>query len=147
MKKVMLSTLVLLTCFIAGPRPAFADSLLDQFYVGFVGNAKFAIESTTDGRSHGEFLDNFVEIGKLNDAHVAALDFGVLGDFLPDNQQFKSADWTTGAKLHLSPIIKSYVKLPAGWEFINALELDARASYNWTEHHPYYGICAAYPWK
>lgn len=127
--------------------PAKADSLLDQFYMGFVGNAKFAIESTTDGNSHGEFLDNFIEIGNIKGAHLLAVDAGVLGTFLPDNQQFKAADWTTGGKLHLAPIIKNYVNLPAGWEFLGTLEIDARASYNWTDHHDSFGLCAAYPFK
>ena len=143
----MRSAIVLMTLFLLLPMKVKADSLVDQFYSGFVGNAKFAIESTSDGRSHGEFLDNFIEIGQLRGDHLAAIDFGVLGDFLPDSQQFRAADWTTGAKLHLAPIIKSYVSLPAGWDFLGTLEIDIRGSYNWTEHHPFYGIVAAYPFK
>ncbi len=123
------------------------DSILNQFYAGFVGNAKFAIESTTDGTSHGEFLDNFLEIGQLKGEHIAALDFGVLGTFLPNSQEFKAADWTTGAKIHLAPIIKNYVHLPAQYQFIGTLEIDARASYDWRVKHPFYGLVAAYPFK
>ena len=124
-----------------------ADTLLDQFYFGFVGNAKFAYETTTDGVSHGEFLDNVVEIGQLKGEHLAALDFGVLGDFLPDTNEFQAAKWTTGGKIHVAPLIKNYVSLPDGWAFLRTLEIDARGSYNWTERHPKWGLVAAYPFR
>ena len=124
-----------------------AESLLDQFYFGFVGHAKFAIESTTEGTSKPEFLDNFVEIGKVNGDHIAALDFGVGGTILPDTAQYRSAEWSTGGKIHLAPLIRAYVNLPEQWSFLRTLEIDARASYNWTEHHPFYGLVAAYAFK
>jgi hypothetical protein len=146
MKKTLFILLGLML--LVGPRPAFADSLLDQIYMGFAGNAKFAIESNTTGGTTPEFLDNFVEIGNLyGGGHILALDIGLLGTILPDSQHFQSADWTTGGKLHLSPIIKNYVRLPSEWQFLGTLEIDARASYNWTQHHPFFGIVAAYPWK
>lgn len=143
MKKLILVIITML----AIPHGVKADTLLDQFYTGFIGNAKFAIESTTNGTSQPEFLDNFVEIGQLRGDHIAALDAGVLGTILPGSGQVKAADWTTGGKIHLSPLIKSYVHLPAQWSFLGTLEIDARASYNWTQHHPFYGAVMAYPWK
>lgn len=144
MKRYLKVIILLLT---VGPRPAFADSLLDQFYGGFVGNAKFAIESTSDGTAHPEFLDNFFEIGNIKGQHLAAIDAGISGTILPDSAQLRSAEWTTGGKIHLSPLIKNYVKLPDQWQFLNTLEIDARGSYNWTLKHPFWGIVMAYPFK
>ena len=143
MKKLLLIIITML-----GITPgAKADTLLDQFYAGFVGNAKFAIESTTAGVSKPEFLDNFLEIGTLRGDHLFALDAGVGGTILPDSSQFKAAEWTIGGKLHLAPLLKNYVKVPAQWSFLNTLEMDARASYDLTLHHPFYGVVAAYPFK
>lgn len=137
---------VFFLAFVFDPRPAFADgTLLDQFYAGFVGNAKFAIESTTDGGSHPEFLDNFIEIGKVKGDHIAAIDSGIGGTLLPANNQLSAAEWTSGGKLHLAPLIKNYVHLPDQFTFLNTLEIDARGSYNWTLHHPFWGVVMAYP--
>lgn len=146
MKKIMFIALVVM---LAGPmRPAFAEgTLLDQFYAGFVGNAKFAIESTTDGVSRPEFLDNFIEIGQVKGEHIAAIDAGIAGTILPESGQVKAAQWSLGAKLHLAPIIKNYVPVPEQWAFLKTLEIDARGSYDFTLHHPFYGIVCAYPWR
>ena len=122
-------------------------SILDQLYGGFVGRAKLAIESTTNGTTQPEFLVNYLEIGKLQGEHIAAIDAGALGTILPDTGHFDSVDWTLGAKIHLSPIIKAYVKLPAEWEFLGKMEIDARASYNVTQKHPFYGLVAAVPFR
>jgi len=124
-----------------------AESLADQFYAGFVGNAKLAIESTSKGTVQPEFLVNYVEIGNLKGAHLLAVDAGALGEVLPESGKVDSVQWTTGAKLHLAPLIKNFVSLPVGFEFLNTLEIDARGSYNWSEHKPTYGLVAAYPFK
>lgn len=142
MKKLIIAAIVLLMS--TGAR---AESLLDQVYAGFVGRAKLSIESTTKGTLQPEFLVNYVEIGKLNGNYVAAIDSGALGEILPHDGHFSSVDWTTGGKLHLSTLIRSYVKLPPEWEFLGTIELDARASYNWTQRHPTYGIVASVPFK
>ena len=143
MKKMLLAMIVLI-----GPNWAMADgSLVDQLYGGFVGRAKFAVESTTKGTIQPEFLVNYVEIGKVEGNHIAAIDAGALGEVLPDSGHVDSVHWTTGAKIHLRPIFKNYVSLPAEWEFLGNLEIDARASYNWSAHHPTYGLVAAYPFK
>lgn len=139
--------LMIVVALLIGPRIAFADTLLDQFYAGFVGNAKFAYETTTEGVSKPEFLDNFVEIGSINGDHIVALDAGVGGTILPNSSEFRGAEWSLGGKLHLSPIIKNYVRLPEQWAFLNTLEIDARGSYDLTQHHPFWGIVAAYPFK
>jgi len=143
MKKIILAVLFVF----AVPCLSHADSILDRLYGGFVGRAKFAMESTTSGKSQGEFLVNYVEIGKTQDQPIAAIDAGILGTVLPDSGHFQAADFTTGGKLHLSPIIKSFVPLPAEWAFLAELELDARGSYNWREHHPYWGLVAAIPFR
>lgn len=145
MKKLLIPFLIAMFCYI-GPRPAYADPILDQLYGGFVGRAKLSLETTTKGNVQPEFLVNYMEIGQINGAHIAAVDAGALGTVLPSGG-FKSVDWTTGAKLHLSPIIKRYVPLPSEWQFLSEIELDGRASYNWTAHHPFYGIVAAVPFK
>lgn len=124
---------------------AHADSLVDKLYGGFVGRAKFAIESTTKGKTQPEFLVNYVEIGKSKGGHIAAIDAGALGTILPDH--FQSVDWTTGGKVHLSTLLKNYVNLPMEWEFLDNLDIDARASYNWTQRHPFYGVVCAYPFR
>lgn len=142
MKKILIAVVLLV-----GPRIAFADTLVDQFYSGFVGNAKFAIESTTKGTSKPEFLDNFLEIGSIKGEHIAALDAGVGGTILPSSSQFKSAEWTVGAKVHLAPLIKNYVILPEQWSFLKTLEVDARYSYDFTERHGVAALCMAYPFK
>lgn len=148
MKIRTLSLLVLLTLCAFGPRPAYAEgSIVDQLYAGFVGRAKLAIESTTDGTVQPEFLVNYVEIGKVKGEFIAAIDAGALGEVLPESGQVDSVQWTTGGKLHLAPLIKNFVNLPEEWEFLGNIELDARASYNWSGHHPTYGIVAAYPFK
>lgn len=143
MKKILLG--ITLLAGIAGT--AKADSLLDQVYGGFVGRAKFAIESTTKGTTQPEFLVNFVEVGHLGDGHIAALDAGALGTILPSNGHFDGVDWSTGAKLHLGSFIKAFVHVPEGFEFLKNSELDFRASYNWTAHQPFFGLVAAYPFK
>lgn len=140
MKKVILAVVLLLSAGIVK-----ADSLVDQLYGGFVGRAKLSIESTTKGTIQPEFLVNYVEIGMVKGQHIAAIDAGALGTILPAG--FQAVDWTTGAKVHLSPLFKNYVSLPAEWEFLGNVELDARASYNWTQRHPFYGVVVAYPWR
>jgi hypothetical protein len=140
--------LVLALLFLVGPMcPAHADTLVDQFYAGFVGNAKFAIESDTDGRTRPGFHVNYIEIGNLKGGHIAAIDLGLGGTILPETAKFSGAEWSSGGKLHLAPIIKNYVNLPAGAEFLGNLELDFRGSYNWSLHHPFYGIVCAYPFR
>lgn len=141
MKKIILTLLLILM-----PILGHADSLLSQLYGGFVGRAKMAIESTTDGNSHPEFLVNYLEIGQVKGGHIAAIDLGVSGT-LPDSGHIEAADWNVGAKVHLASLIKSYVNLPAEWEFIGNLEIDGRYSYNFREHHPFVGLVAAYPFK
>lgn len=143
MKKLLVAVVLLFGCSTIKAE----ETLLDQFYAGFVGNAKFVYEMTTDGVSKPEFLDNFFEIGKLDGDYIAAIDSGVGGTILPDTAEFSGAEWSTGAKLHLAPFIKSYVNLPEQWAFLRTLEIDARGSYNWTEHHPFWGLCLAYPFK
>lgn len=129
-----------------GPRPAYAEgSLMDQVYAGFVGNAKYAIESTTRGELRPGFHVNYVEVGQLNGGHIAALDASAAGTILED--KFESVKWSVGGKLHLAPFIKNYVRLPVGWEFLNTLEIDGRYSYDFTDRHPYLGIVCAYPFK
>ena len=142
--KRILATLVLLT--VGAGQVRAEGSLLDQLYAGFVGRAKLSIESTTKGTLQPQFLVNYVEIGKLKGQFIAAIDAGVLG-ILPEDGKFQSADWTTGAKLHLAPLLKNYISLPEEWEFLGNMELDARGSYNWTAHHSSYGLCLAYPFK
>lgn len=125
-----------------------ADALLDQLYAGFVGNAKFAIESTTKGVAKPEFLVNYIEVGQSPNGHLAALDAGIGGTILPDNSHFRAAEWSIGGKLHLGTILKGYIKLPHEWQFLNEqLELDLRGSYNFTSSHPFYGIVASVPFK
>ena len=143
MKKLLLAVTVIMGV----AASAKADSLVSQLYGGFVGRAKFAIESTTKGTVQPEFLVNYVEIGKLGGDHIAAIDAGALGTVLPDSGHFDSVDWTAGGKLHLAPFIKQFVHLPAGWEFLDNTEIDARASYNLTQHAPFYGLVMAYPFK
>lgn len=146
MRKIKVASL-LFAALVFGPwRPAAADPILDQLYGGFVGRAKLSLESTTKGTVQPEFLVNYIEIGQLNGSHIAAIDAGALGTVLPSGG-FKSVDWTTGGKIHLSPIIKQYVPLPAEWQFLAELELDARGSYNWTAHQPSYGLVASVPFK
>ena len=122
-------------------------SLIDQFYGGFVGRAKLSIESTTKGTIQPEFLVNYVEIGQIDGKFVAAIDSGALGEVLPETGAVDSVQWTTGAKLHLVPFISKYVRVPAEWSFVKAMEIDARVSYNWSQHGPTYGLVAAYPFK
>lgn len=124
-----------------------AESILDQLYGGFVGHAKFAIESTTRGTVQPEFLVNYVEIGSLKGAHIAAIDAGALGEVLPDSGHVDAVHWTAGGKIHLAPFIKNYINLPAEWEFLGNLEIDARGSYDFTAHRPTWGLVAAYPFK
>ena len=143
MKKLFLFVGLLL----AGASFVHAESLLDQLYGGFVGRAKLAIESTTDGTIQPEWLVNYVEIGKVNGEFIAAIDAGALGEVLPDSGQVNSVQWTTGGKLHLSPLIKAYIPLPLEWEFLGTVELDARVSYNWSGRHPTYGLVAGVPFK
>lgn len=142
MKKVILALAVTFTLL----RPVHADSILDQLYGGFVGRAKLSIESTTKGTVQPEFLVNYIEIGKINGSHIAAVDAGALGTILPDGG-FESVNWTTGFKLHLSPIIKRYVPLPTEWEFLGQIEIDGRFSYNWTERYSQLGLVAAVPFR
>lgn len=142
MKKALI-VVALLLC--AGSVRA-EGSILDQIYAGFVGRAKMAVESTSKGTVQTEFLVNYVELGQLKGEYIAAIDAGVLGT-IPDQGHIQAADWTTGAKIHLAPIFKNFVPLPAEWQFLASLELDARASYNWRQHHPFYGIVAAVPFK
>lgn len=124
-----------------------ADFLTDQIQTAFVGNAKTAIEFTTKGTTQLEFLDNFIEIGNWKGNRIAALDLGVLGTVLPDSGQFQGINWVTGGKIHLSPIFKDHVTFPSEWQFINTLEIDGRASYDWTAHHPHFGISIGYPFR
>ena len=127
---------------------AFADgTILDQFYAGFVGNAKLSFESTSRGEQKPEFLDNFVEIGNLKGDHLAAIDSGVGGTLLPASSQLSAAEWSTGIKIHIAPLIKNFVLLPDQWSFLKNLEIDGRGSYNWTYRHPFYGFVFSYPFK
>lgn len=142
MKKMIFALIMIL----APMCPAHADSILDQLYGGFVGRAKFAVETTTKGTLQPEFLVNYVEIGQINGSHIAAVDAGALGEVLPSGIT-NSVQWTTGGKLHLAPLIKAYVNVPAEWEFLGNIELDARASYNWSQHGDCFGLVAAYPFK
>jgi len=142
MKKMLFALLVMLT---AGQ--AKAESLLDQLYGGFVGRAKFAVESTTDGTVQPEFLVNYVEIGRAKGGYIAAIDAGALGEVLPGSGEVDSVQWTTGGKLHLATLLKAYVNLPSEWEFLGNLEIDGRYSYNWSGHHSTVGLVAAYPFK
>lgn len=145
MKKKMFMLVVVL---LAGPRFAFAQgSLLDQIYAGFVGRAKLSIESTTRGTVQPEFLVNYVEIGKLKGGFIGAIDAGALGEVLPASGNVDSVHWTTGGKLHLAPLFKNYVNLPAEWEFLGNVEIDARGSYDWTGHRATYGLVMSYPFK
>ena len=144
MKRFILGAVLALSLF--SPSIARADgSILDQLYAGFVGRAKLSLESTTRGELRPEFLVNYVEIGKLNGSFIAAVDAGAAGTILED--KFESVQWSTGAKLHLAPMIKAYARLPQEWEFLGNMELDLRGSYDWTEHRPYFGLVAAYPFK
>lgn len=143
MKKILLVIITMLGM----THGAKAETIIDQLYGGFVGRAKFAVESTTKGTIQPEFLVNYVEIGKLKGEYIAAIDAGALGEVLPSSGQVDSVQWTTGGKIHLAPIFKNFVNLPSEWEFLGNLEIDARASYNWSAHGPTYGIVAAYPWK
>lgn len=120
-------------------------SILDQLYMGFVGHAKFAWESNTDGQNRPGFHLNYVEIGKLNGDHLGALDVAADGEILED--QFDAVKWSVGGKLHLSPLIKNFVNLPEAWVFLNTLEIDARASYDFTDEKERYGLVAAYPFR
>ena len=123
-----------------------ANPLMDQITVAFVGNAKLAIEFTSRGEMQYAFLDNFIEIGKLNGSPIVGIDFGILGTQLPSGS-IDAADWSNGIKLHISPFIKNYIKLQPGWEFINNLEIDGRYSYNWTQERPTLGLSIGYPWR
>lgn len=143
MKKMLFGMVV----FLASLNTAKADTLLSQLYGGFVGRAKFAIESTTDGTVQPEFLVNYVEIGQVKGNYIAAIDAGALGEVLQDSGHVDAVQWTTGGKLHLAPLIKAYVHLPQEWIFLGNIELDARGSYNWTGHHATWGLVAAYPFK
>lgn len=122
-------------------------SIADQLYAGFVGSAKFAIESTTEGVAKPEFLSNFIEIGNAHGGHILAVDSGICATILPNSSQLNGAEFTSGVKIHLAPLIRSYVNLPQEWQFLRNLEVDARSSYDWTLHHPFYGLVAAYPFK
>ena len=132
----------------AGIAPlTYANPLVDQIDAAFVGHAKFSTEFVTEGFTQVQFLSNFIEIGHLNGQPVAAIDSGILGNILPNTNQLSAANFTSGAKIHLAPFIKSYITLQPEWQFLNTLEIDARASYNWTLHHPFYGVAIAYPFK
>ncbi len=141
----MKKMIVLLTMLIAGS--AKADWLSDQIDAAFVGHAKAAMEFRTDGKAQAEFLDNFFEIGKFNGSPIAATDLGISGTVLPDSGKLEGLDFTTGAKIHFAPLIKSWITLNSEWQFINNLELDGRASYDWRLHHPFYGFAIGYPFK
>lgn len=143
MKKLLIG-LTLLGSFVGS---TYAGTIMDQVSGAFVGRAKLAYEVTTSGLNQVEFLDNVFEIGNLKGAPLVGVDFGVLGNIVPASGSFSGADFTAGGKLHLSPIIKNYVTLPAEWQFINNLEIDTRYSYNFRARHAVLGICAAYPWR
>lgn len=143
MKKVIIAIIAML----AVSSGVKAQSLVDQLYGGFVGRAKISIESTTKGTVQPEFLVNYVEIGQAKGGYIAAIDSGALGEVLPASGQVNSVQWTTGGKLHLATLLKAYVTLPKEWEFLGNIELDARASYNWSQKHTGYGLVLAYPFK
>jgi len=143
MKKMLLASLFLLLA-----HNVKAAGLWDQIEGAFVGNAKLATEFTTRGENAVQYLDNFVEIGHIyGDQHVAALDLGGQGIINSDTGKFEGGQFTTGFKFHLSPFIKNTIKLQPQYAFLSNVELDARGSYNWTEHHPQYGLVVAYPFK
>lgn len=124
-----------------------AAGLLDQIEASFVGNAKLATEFTTEGKTNVQYLDNFIEIGHIyGDQHVAAFDLGGQGEITSDGH-FVGGAFTTGGKIHLAPFIKNTIKLQPQYAFLMNLEIDARASYDWTNHHPNYGIVVGYPFK
>lgn len=125
-----------------------AAGLWDQIDAAFVGNAKLATEFTTHGDAVVEYLDNFVEIGHIYQGdHLAALDFGGQGTINSDTGKFEGVNWTTGAKLHLSPFIKNTIKLQPQYAFLSNVEIDLRGCYDWTDHHPQYGLVVGYPFK
>lgn len=142
MKKMIFAAVLLLFT-----HNAKAAGLFDQIEAAFVGNAKLATEFTTHGKMNVQFLDNFIEIGHIyGDQHVAALDLGGQGEITSDGH-FVGGAFTTGGKIHLAPFIKHTIKLQPQYAFLMNVELDARASYDWTNHRPNYGLVVGYPFK
>lgn len=142
MKKMLIASLLLLFA-----HNVKAAGLWDQIEAAFVGNAKIATEFTTQGKTNVQYLDNFIEIGHIyGDSHVAALDFGGQGEITSDGH-FVGGAFTTGGKLHLAPFIKHTINLQPQYAFLMNLELDARGSYDWTNHNPHWGIVVGYPFK
>ena len=123
-----------------------ADTLTDRITTAFVGNAKLAAGYTTHGIVQYEFLDNFIEAGHFNGAYIGAIDLGLLGSQLPSGS-INAANFSTGAKFHISPFFKKLITLNPEWQFIQNTEIDARGSYNWTLRTPTYEISIAYPFK
>lgn len=142
MKKTVIVSLLLLLA-----SKLHAD-LWEDIEMAFVGNAKIATELTTEGKTVVEYLDNFTEIGHIyKNEHLAALDLGGQGEIDSETGQFHGVSWTTGGKLHLAPFIRNTIELSPQYQFLTNLEIDARASYNWTDHEPQYAIVIAYPIK
>jgi len=140
--------MLIIIAMLAMPHTVKAEgSILDQLYGGFVGRAKLSVETTTDGTIQPEFLVNYLEVGKIDTGHIFAVDAGVLGEVLPETGETNGAQWTVGGKFHLQTLIKKYVPLPAEWDFLKILEIDARGSYNLTENHPTWGLVASVPFK
>jgi hypothetical protein len=142
MKKMIIALGALFTLCQVG----FCDALTNQIQAAFVGNAKTAVEFTSHGTIQYEFLDNFIEIGNLSGGHIAAIDLAALGTQLPDDT-IAAVQWGIGGKLHLSPILKTYISVQPEWQFVNNLEIDGRYSYNLTTHQPTLGLSIGYPFK
>jgi len=117
----------------------------EPFYPGLVGRGKLALEYTTKAKFQPEFLINFLEIGRINSGYIAAIDSGPLLVIDKHTGHVDGVQWATGFKIHLASIFRSCEVIPESWWFISNLELDARGSYNWSQHHSTYGLVLAYP--
>lgn len=130
MKKIMLSTIVLMTCVLVGPRPAFAN-VLDQVSVALLGHMETIAETTSRGVTNAELLATPIQIGKMQGDYIAGLDGGVLGNVTPNTIGESGFNWTAGIHFHLTPILKKYIftGISPDYQALNGLEINPRISY------------------
>ncbi len=107
------------------------DSISSQVDAGFVNHAKLSLERDTKGRDQFQFLVNVFEIGHLYGGPIAAVDGGIIGNIIREDNKVNWANATTGIKIHLSHLLRSKIHLPSDWQFFQRLDLDARTSYDW----------------
>lgn len=120
--------------------PSFADALRDQIDATLLGHVETTTEFTTRGEARLQLLDTVILIGKFDGQYLAGIDLGFLGDAKPDTSQRTGVNYTAGIKFHLAPIIRKKVTLAPEWDFLRALEINPRWSYDFTAHRGVLGI-------